>query len=74
MTREQIKHIWIEVLQEKHSVSDKFIKIKPSLKLSADDNGILRCQPRLCETENLSFNHCNAKYIPHEEHFIKLVI
>ena len=47
-----------------HSASDKFIKIKSSMKLHAivHDNGILCCQPRLHETENLSFNHYNAKY------------
>ena len=76
-TREEIKHtehIWIKVLQEKLSVSDKFIKIKSSLKLFVDDNGILRCQSYLCETENLSFNRCNPIYIPHEEHFIKLAV
>ena len=68
------KHIWIKVLQEKHSASDKFKKIKSSLKLFVDDNGILRCQSRLCETKNLSFNHCNPIYIPHEEHIVQLVI
>ena len=45
-----------------HSASDKFIKIKSSMKLLVHDNGILCCQPRLHETENLSFNHYNAKY------------
>ena len=58
--REEIKHaehIRIKTLQEKHSSSDKFIKIKSSLKSFADDNGILRRQSHLCETENLSFNH-----------------
>ena len=62
LTREEIKHaeyIWIKALQEKHSASDKFVKIKQSLKLFVDDNGILRCQSRLCETENLSFNFRN---------------
>ena len=62
LTREEIKHtehIWIKAIQEKDSASNKFIKIKSSLKLFIDDNGILRCQSHLCETENLSFNHCN---------------
>ena len=27
------EHIWIKASQEKHSAKDKFIKIKPSLKL-----------------------------------------
>ena len=44
------------------------------MKLFVDDNGILRCQSRLCETENLSFNYCNPIYIPHEEYLVKLVI
>ena len=35
---------------------------------------MVRCQSCLCETENLSFNHCNLFYILHEEHFVKLVI
>ena len=46
LTREEIKHtehIWIKALQEKHSASDKFVKIKLSLKLLVDDNDILRC-------------------------------
>ena len=42
--------------------------------LFVDDNGILRCQSCLCQTENLSFNYCNPIYIPHEEQFVKLVI
>ena len=68
------EHIWVKALQVKHSASDKFIKIKSLMKLFVDGNGILRCQSRLCEAENLSFNHCNPIYIPHEEHFLKLVI
>ena len=67
-----VKSITRETL--KHSASDKFIKIKSSLKLFVDENGILRCQSRLCETENLSFNHSNPIYIPHEKHSVKLVI
>ena len=58
LTTEEIKHaedIWIKAFQEKHSASDKFLRIKSSLKLFVDHNGILRCQSRLCETENLSF-------------------
>ena len=77
LTTEEIKHaehIWIKAFQEKYSASYKFLKIKSSLKLFVDDNGILRCQSRLCGTENLSFNYCNPIYIPHEEHFVKLVI
>ena len=50
------------------------MKIKSSLKLFIDENGIMKCQSRLCETENLSFNHCNPIYIPHEEHLVRLVI
>ena len=42
--------------------------------LFVDDNGILRCQSCLCQTENLSFNYCNPIYLPHEEQFVKLVI
>ena len=66
MTTEEIKHaehIWIKAFQEKHSARDKFLKIKSSLKKFVDGNGILRCQSRLCETENLSFNYCNPIYI-----------
>ena len=77
LTKEEIKyteHIWIEALQEKHSASNKFLKTKSSVKLFVDGNGIVRCQSRLCETESLSFNHCNPIYTPHGEHFIKLVI
>ena len=77
MTTEEIKHAghtWLKAFREKHSASDKFLKIKSSLKLFVDDNGILRCQSRLSETENLSFNYCNPIYIPHEEHFVKLAI
>ena len=75
LTNEEIKHkeyIWIKALKEKQSSSDKFLKIKSLLKLLVDDNNILRCQSRLCETENLSFNHCNPANITHEENFIKL--
>ena len=75
LTREEVKHtehISIKTLQEKQSPSDKFMKIKSSLKLFVDDNGILRCQSSLCETENLSFNYCNPTNITHEENFIKL--
>ena len=68
------EHIWIKALQEKHSASHKFIKIKSWLKLFLDGNDILRYQSRLCEAENLSFNHCNPIYIPPEEHFVKLII
>ena len=74
-TNEEVKykeHIWIKALQEKQSSSDKFLKIKSSLKLFDDDNDILRCQSHLCETENLSISHCNPANIPHEESFIKL--
>ena len=66
LTTKEIKHtdhIWIKALQAKHSASDKFIKIKSSLKLFVDGKNILRCQSRLCETENLSFNHSNPIYI-----------
>ena len=65
LTREEIKHtehIWMKALQKKHSASDKFIKIKSSMKLLVHDNGIFSCQPRLYETENLSFSHYNTKY------------
>ena len=77
LTTEEIKHaehIWTKAFQEKHSASDKLLKIKSLLKLFVDDNGILKCQSCLCETENLSFNYCNPIYIPHEEHFVKLLI
>ena len=77
LTTEEIKHaeyIWIKTLQEKHSTTEKFIKIKSSLKLYLDEEGIYRCKSRLCETENLSFNHCNPIYLPNEEHFIRLII
>ena len=75
LTREEIKHtehIWVKALQENQSSSDKFMKIKWSLKLFVDDNEIVRCQSRLCETKNLFFNYCNPTNIPHEENFIKL--
>ena len=77
LARDEIKHtehVWIKALQEKHSASDKFINIKLSLKLFVDDNDILKRQSSLCETENWSLSHCNPIYIPHEEHFVKLVI
>ena len=48
------------------------MKIKWSLKLFVDDNDIVRCQSRLCETENLFFNYCNPTNLLHEEDFIKL--
>ena len=75
LTNKEIKHkehIWIKELQEKQSSSDRFLKIKSSLKLLVDDNDILRCQSHLCETESLSISHCNPANIPHEENFIKL--
>ena len=77
LARDEIKHtehVWIKALQEKHSASDKFLNIKSSLKLFVDDNGMLKYQSSLCETENWSLSHCNPIYIPHEEHFVKLVI
>ena len=75
LTNEEIKHkehIWIKELQEKQSSSDRFLKIKSSLKLLVDDNDILRCQSHSCKTENLSISHCNPANILHEENFIKL--
>ena len=77
LTTEEIKHaehIWTKAFQEKHSASDKLLKIKSLLKLFVDDNGILKCQSRLCETENLSFNYCNQYIYRMEEHFAKLLI
>ena len=55
LARDEIKHtehVWIKALQEKHSASDKFLNIKSSLKLFVDDNGMLKYQSSLCETEN----------------------
>ena len=75
LTREEIKHtehIWIKTSQKNQPSSDKFMKIKSSLTLFVDDNDTLRCQSRLCETENLYFNCWNPTNIPHEENFIKL--
>ena len=75
LTREEIKHtehIWIKTSQKNQPSSDKFMKIKSSLTLFVDENDTLRCQSRLCETENLYFNCWNPTNTPHEENFIKL--
>ena len=38
--------------KKKNLPVNKFIKIKSSLKVFADDNYMPRCQSYLCETEN----------------------
>ena len=66
--------MWLKSIQKRHCEGEKFEKVKLSLKLFVDDNGLFRSKTRLHESENLSFNSCNPIYLPNEGSFVKLVI
>ena len=74
MAASESKVVWLKYEQTLLKNSEKFLKIKASLRLFEDQHKLLRCKTRLENHPNLNFNVAHPILLQTFSHFTNLII